>query len=438
MSIAQIKKLNEKIPYWMKRPFAGIIRNKLIENSLFQETYQMLCQADKAGQKEKERLQTEKLRETLRHAYHHTAYYRELFDSLRFDPETVTGPEQLEKLPVLTKRTLKERMNDRLADDIADAYLVTTGGTTGEPTKVYMEKKAIYREWAFIYHFWSRYGYDYRKSRLATFRGVDMHGKISEINPLYAEIRLNPYLLNEDNFEQYLRLIERYRADFLYGYPSAIYNFCQIARKKGISLTNRFKAALLISENLYPFQEEMIQSVLGCSVAIFYGHSERAVFAERDERGYLFNALYGVTQFAKDNTLLVTGFINQKTPLIRYCVDDAVTRLPSGGYSVTGHWEREVLHGKRGERISMAAINFHDDTFTLVKGYQFVQDEVGKCTLRVVPERELSPGEIEKIHDRVMKKIGSGFECQVVPVSALTLTGRGKGQLLIQNIKDQD
>lgn len=82
-----------------------------------------------------------------------------------------------------------------------------------------------------------------------------------------------------------------------------MYNYCRLNREAKTDIRGRYKAALLISENLYPFQEETIRSVLGCPIVMFYGHSERAVFAERYDKGYLFQPLYGITEMGPEGSL---------------------------------------------------------------------------------------------------------------------------------------
>lgn len=436
MSISQLKKINEKMPYWMKRPFSRLIRNQLINNREFKDTYQFLCQIESAADEQKKEYQLEKLKSVLQHAYEHTTYYHQLFDDYQFNPKEVKSVEELQRLPVLTKEILKEKLSDLMADDIEDFYLVTTGGSTGEPTKVQMEKKAIYREWAFIYHYWSKFGYDFKLSKLATFRGVDMGAKISEINPLYSEIRLNPFIMSSRNIKRYNEEIKKYGSDFIYGYPSAVYNYCRLSKMAGITVKDRFKAALLISENLYPFQEELIREVLDCPIAIFYGHSERAVFAEKINAGYVFNPMYGITEIGSNSEPIVTGFINGKVPLIRYEVDDKIESNNTGTYEITGHRNADLLFGNDGVQISAAAINFHDDTFDDVSAYQFVQEEEGKCKLYVVPNNEENNLDIARIHTNVQKKLGNTIKCTVEQTGQLQLTKRGKYKMIIQNIEN--
>ena len=433
MGISLLKKINERTPYWLKKPFSKIIRGKLINNKEFVDTYSKLSEYDSMSKDEISKVQLGMLKDTLIHAYEHTRYYHRIFDEAGIDVYNECSYEMFKKIPTLTKEDLKKNLDGILADDIADFYLVTTGGTTGEPTKVQMEKDAIYREWAFVYHYWSKFGYDYKSSKLATLRGVDLGKKLYEINPLYAEVRLNPFALSEVNIEDYIRIIKKFKAEFIYGYPSAIYNFCRIAEKKGIKLAGKFKAVLLISENLYEFQEQMIKKVLQCKVAIFYGHSERAVFAERFEAGYLFNSLYGVTELSLDNEPVVTGFINRKTPLIRYVVDDQIKPVEEG-FNIIGHHSSEVLVGYNDERVSMASINVHDDTFRKVKAYQFIQNEKGKCILNIEASDNMTDVDLKKIKVGVQRKLGEGFDCTPILVKSIEATSRGKYKMLISKL----
>lgn len=429
MGISLIKKINEKTPYAIKKPFTKYIRGKLIENKIFQEYYNFLCDSEGWSNQQITEWQITKINELFQFARTNSEYYKSILSD-----EPIGSVEDIKNIEKLEKITLIEQLDLIASNTINDFYTVTTGGTSGKPTKIYMEKKAIYREWAFVYHYWSKFGYDYRTSKIATFRGVEMGNRISEINPLYQEIRMNPFIMNEHNFQDYLIHIENYGAEFLYGYPSIIYNFCRLSNKMGISLSGRFKAVFLISENLYPFQEEMITETLKCRIAMFYGHSERAVFAERYDSGYIFNPFYGVTEIDGEGNPIVTGFINYKTPLIRYLVDDKVEKKQNGNYNIIGHWDSEMLYGSNGERISMASINFHDDTFQNITGYQFVQNEIGKCIVRILSDHEIDDSRKKKISDRIQHKIGKGFLVNVCQVNSLQNTSRGKYKMLIQNV----
>lgn len=433
MNYLVLKKAYECIPYVLKAPFANVLRGRLINDRVFIEQYKKLNAFDSYTKEQIEEEQFNLLRETLIHAYEHTVYYHDLFVRVSFDPYHIQKLSDIQRIPVLTKKDLQESFNKLAADDVSGSYVVTTGGTSGKPTKVLMSNYAFYAEWAFVYHFWSKFGYDYKKSRLATFRGVKLGKKLCEINPMYQEIRMNPFLMNRKNIKLYWKKMKSYGVDFIYGYPSVVFNFCKLAKSAEINLNGKFKAALLISENLYSFQEELINEVLGCPIGMFYGHSERAVFGEKHGAGYKFNQLYGVTEVSNTGRPIVTGFINSKMPLIRYEVDDQVS-WTNGGYSIRGHHNGDVLYGKNGEEISGAAINFHDKTFESVEAYQFVQNTYGKCILCIIPGQKLNERHISQIQDRINKKFGAAFQVELRIVDKMQLTSRGKYQMIIQNI----
>lgn len=435
MNFNLVKKVYNNLPYFFKAPFSFLIRNKLIKNRIFLEQYRILCENDMKTEEEKRQEQLSALKDILLYASEHSEFYRELFEKNMFDPQQINDISDLSKLPILSKKDLKENIDRIVTDDIDDFYTVTTGGTTGAQTTVLMANEALFKEWAFVYHFWQKKGYDYNKSKLATFRGVALGNKICEINPLYREIRMNTFLLNRNNVRKYIKKIENYKADFLYGYPSAIYSFCKFIKQENINIQKKFKAVFLISENLYSFQEKVIKEVLGCPIGIFYGHSERAVFAECGEEGYCFNSAYGVTEISNEGEPIVTGFINRKTPLVRYKVDDLVKHKGNGVYEIVGHHESDILYGINGEEISMAAVNFHDGTFAKVEAYQFIQNAYGKCELHIKVMEDFSEQEMLSIKKAVQNKLGKALVCYISIVSDLILSNRGKYKMVIQNME---
>lgn len=435
MNTDALKKIYEGLPYAFKAPFSSFIRNRITGNKVYLEQYSKLEKLDDMSIDEQEKEQQQLLRDTLIHAYEHTKYYHELFDKIEFDPYGFHNIIEIKRIPVLTKDVLKSNFEDLCADDVSSSYTVATGGTSGSPTTVQMSNEAYYREQAFIYHFWSKFGYDYKKSRLATFRGVKMGDKICEINPMYQEIRMNPFLMNRNNISDYWKKINKYGADFIYGYPSAIYNFCKLANQACIKLKGAFKAVLLISENLYPFQEEVIRESLDCPIAMFYGHSERAVFGEKIDKGYVFNPLYGFTEISKNNEPIVTGFINKKMPLIRYLVDDTVRPIDDGEYEVEGHRDSSVIYGKDGSELRASLVDFHGILSQQIGSFQLVQDVPGELLIRVINENKRTQQEIENIRCECESRLGSQFRVMIDEVDALetSQSSTRKYKLLIQN-----
>ncbi|QAS62028.1 hypothetical protein [Clostridium septicum] len=87
-----------------------------------------------------------------------------------------------------------------------DNYVAYTGGSTGKPLKILLDTNSIYKEKAFVYNYWSKFGYDYNSSRIVTLRGLEFNNKIYKYNPIDNQIILNPFTLNEGNIEEYVKL----------------------------------------------------------------------------------------------------------------------------------------------------------------------------------------------------------------------------------------
>jgi len=439
MDTGVVKKLYAAMPRAVRRAGSGILHHALISNRIFVEQYRECERAKCLSVDEQACLQREKLLKMLRFANSNVAYYHELFNSAGFDVSSPRCIEHLGALPLLTKKTIRERFDDMQAPAVASYYRATTGGSSGVPLAINLETSSLYRERAFVYSYWARFGYDYRTNRLATFRGIDFDGHITKEDPLYASLLLNPFMLTERTLPEYVDAIDSYGCDFMQGYPSAVRNFCRLIEGSGIKPKKPFRGVFFISENVEPNTAEYISSVLGCSCHAFYGHSERAVLAEQrgPDDGYIFNSQYGYTELIEheDGNVVCTGFLSRRMPLIRYAVDDYASASSDGTYRIEGHHSGTALVGANGERVTQTALNFHGDEFTPANGgYQLVQDRAGEAECRVLASRELTEGELNAMGRALRSKTGDAICWHVVQGVPFELTGRGKVSTIVQKM----
>lgn len=91
-------------------------------------------------------LQAGLLRRLVRHAYQHTAYYREAMDDRGMRPEDIGSVDDLASLPLLDRELVRATMTTRLAGaGPRVAIKKSTSGTTGEP--VVVQYNAESRHW---------------------------------------------------------------------------------------------------------------------------------------------------------------------------------------------------------------------------------------------------------------------------------------------------
>lgn len=437
-----LKKLNQKMPDIIKMAFNKKIRKRVIKNEAFIKSYCNIKEFEKRDLNQQKKIHFDKTKSMLIYAYENTVYYKEVFDKINFNPYKFNEMDEIKKIPPLTKDIILCNFSKLISKEKIDHYVSYTGGSTGKPLKVLLDTNSIYIEKAFIYSYWSKFGYDFNKSKIVTFRGLEFKNKIFKYNPIDNQIILSPFDLNEKNIFNYVKIIEKYNPDFMHGYPSAIYNFCGLINKSNIKLKINLKSVCFASENIDDEQRGYIEKTLRCTSNIFYGHTERAIFAEYINNSYKFNDLYthiDLLETEEENVyeILCTGLINKKMPLINYVTDDRVVKENDKVY-IYGHWNNEVLIGKNNEKISMSSIrchNFRDNVFKKIKMYQFEQFEIGKLYFNIVEDEKLNDIDKDEIIKILNIKLKNIFDIELRILEDIELTARGKYKNIKQHIQ---
>ena len=89
-----------------------------------------------------DKIQQEKLRVLLEHAYKSVPYYTKLFDKLRLKPSDIKDKEDLDKLPLLRKEDIRKNISAFVAKNIPrkDLKTMMSSGTTGPTPQVFKDK----------------------------------------------------------------------------------------------------------------------------------------------------------------------------------------------------------------------------------------------------------------------------------------------------------
>lgn len=372
--------------------------------------------------------------------------------------------EALREFPLLDKETLQRDLPRYLPRDFERIphYECSTGGTSGNQLKFFLDDRSQSIEMAFMHRQWARVGYTPR-CRKATFRGVEFRflsdGVYWQPNPVYNELQFSPFHMNETTLDRYLDELRRYRPHFIHGYPSAVSLLADfIARNKlKQRLSLPLKAVLLASEGIYPGQRELIEEVFSTRVYSWYGHSERVILGGECEKTTAYHHFpdYGFLEIIDDDgnvlqnegdsgEIVGTGLINRSLPLIRYRTGDKARRLRHEcecGRSadrfdqVEGRWQQEFVIGRTGSRISLAALNMHGPLFDHIVRYQYYQERPGELQLRVMVSDEFSSSEARALQQALARKTGAELIVRIDTVESIRLTSRGKVPRLVQKIE---
>jgi len=460
MAFTLKRKIYESVPLWMKQS-TGLIPFPWIAGKAYREVFVRGIWFDKASREDLLKYQETQLASMLPFLVEQVPAYQHLKRIV----EQMRPFEALKNFPLLDKETIQANLDKYLPVDFnkSSHYETTTGGTSGNQLKLYLYESAQPVEIGFMHRQWKRVGYT-PSHRKATFRGVAFPnvkpGVFWQHNPIYNELQFSPFHMSENNLKSYVNQIIGFKPSYFHGYPSAIDILAEyVSRHKMTNKMPKIKAVLLGSEGCAPGQRERIENAFRTRVFSWYGHSERVVLAGECEKNNTYHHFpdYGILEIideqgrsceksGKRGEIVGTSIFNYCMPLIRYRTGDYATRLDTycecgrqwdRFTDVEGRWKQDMLIGKNGARISIAALNIHGPIFEKVKRYQYVQNEVGICVLNLMVTPSFSEADRIAIEKAYFEKTGNELQWKVETVDDIPLTTRGKHKLLCSSLKGE-
>lgn len=326
--------------------WAGFLRSRQRFTAHFHKTLAEFEATLSATEEELLAIQWERLNALLDHSRRHVPFYADLpAPSAARDPRDAIA-ETLAQVEPLEKRVYRDGPQQFLSRSIDPRKLIKgkTSGTTGTALPLWYTPNALAEEFA---AFW-------RGRRLAgaklddpnlTFNG-QMIVPLSQTRPPFwrtnhwnRQTLFSLYHGNPENLRHYVDAIHRFDAAFVQGYPSAMHLVARAMLDADRPLPpGRLKACFTSSESLLKFQREDIEAAFGAPVRDRYGVSEFCVSMIECEASRLhLDMEFGIVEVEVEEEtedwvrgpLLVTGFANWATPLIRYRVGDVGTRSKS-------------------------------------------------------------------------------------------------------------
>ncbi len=339
------------------------------------------------------RRQEERLRRIVRHAYRHTAYYREAFDEARVRPEDIRTASDLARLPLLKREGLR-----KLAESVAGApnasHLHTsfTSGSTGEGARTYFDSEA-----------WLLGKYLLKlRARLAC--GVRPWDRIAQFQWIpNTDTFARRHLLRQRSFgidrpfPEVLSEMRRYRPTVLYGFPGYLRKLAETSRG---SLTARL--VFTSGEILGKEARKALETAFGATVYDIYGCTEMKEIAwECPERnGYHINSDWLIVETVQEpsrgvppGSIVVTSLYNEAMPLIRYVVGDVGRLLdrscPCGRtlplMAVDTGRAVDYVVLRDGREVSPYTVMTPVEALDGVSQFEILQEEIDRVLVRVVP-----------------------------------------------------
>jgi phenylacetate-CoA ligase len=388
----------------------------------------------------------EHLQTVIREAYANVPFYRETMKKLHLTPDDFTDLTDLQKLPVIEKKTVQEHFEGfRNASYSGLRFRGHTGGTTGAPGVFLRDPDSINFENAAL---WRQYMWTGKplKSRRAVIRGTAVvavnrtRPPFWQYNHAENDLILSSYHMSDENLRSYIEEIRRFHPFDLYAYPSTAYILANYCKRKGVDL--QFQCVFTSSEMVLDYQRDEIEKVFGCRVFDWYGSGERVAAIGQCEYGtYHEIPHYGIIEYlpVEDGKYEIVGtsLHNRVMPLIRYKVGDIVGiddahvcrcgRKFRTIRSIIGR-EEDLLFFEDGRRSIVMETKIFDGMQN-IREAQFLQFALDTIIIKVVPEDPRHSVPVDTIVDRMVRFVGgtpSNFSVQVVDHIERTRNGKYK------------
>lgn len=390
-----------------------------------------------------------KLRRILAHALAHIPHWSRTLRTFDIDPERVEEPEDLRRLPILTKDEVL-----RLGESLhwpglprAATRLAHTSGTTGAGLIFPVTVEAERDQWAVWWRFRRRQGLS-----LDTWHGMLTGGTIVpgnrtdprpwRVNHPGRQVFFSQYHLGPETAATIAREIGRRSLSWLHGYPSAVSALATMALDAGARLP-RPRVISLGAESVQPAQIRAIRDGFGVDPVSHYGLAEMVANASGCPAGRFhvdedFAAVELVPEADGTVRLVGTSLTNLAMPLIRYDTGDLARLHPARCECGLPGRALESIDGRRedlielsdGSRVGRADHLFKDAV--RVAEAQIRQSKPGRCTIAIVPREGFGAADEDEILGECRRRFGDRLSVRIERVASIPRTASGKLRLVVR------
>lgn len=216
-------------------------------------------------------------RRIVRHAMQHTAFYKRHYAASGFEIGDIGADGWFERLPLVTKRELRESFPDFIDRGQRQFLSVsTTGGSTGVPTKTGYDRRIpeeVY-SWrlqsSYGVHPWDDHAYvwrDTRRSRWAKLKNAAAWWPT-------RHLKLDATLLSDVAMDEFIERFNRIRPCLLQGYVGAVSQLAEHVLKSGKAIDSPPKVVWTTSAPLSEVQRRLVERAFGAPVCNEYGSCE--------------------------------------------------------------------------------------------------------------------------------------------------------------------
>ena len=221
-----------------------------------------------------------RLRNVLVSAYWYVHYYRELMQSVGYNPvRNFHGPEDLSRLPITTKEVFKEggiKAFVKDDSDLSQCFSDSTSGSTGIPIKVYQssyERAVHIAKWLRVL-FLNGYSVRHRVMAITRPRNIKDERSIIQRFGILRRLAVDQFLPTE----KIVNILLESKPDVLYGNRSHL-DLTALELKRRGKEPKGLKLVVGTGEVIYDSSRKLCREQFGVELVESYGSTEMGVMA---------------------------------------------------------------------------------------------------------------------------------------------------------------
>ncbi len=386
-----------------------------------------------------------KVRELYQHAINTVPFYRSLYKSHGLTADSVSGTEDLRKLPILEKAIARDQQKAMISEAFRKGSLPlqSTSGTTGTPITVPFTIDGLAFQWAIWWRHKSRFGLKPDDKHLS-FTGKSMVPAKQKKPPYWRHdifghrVCLSVYHISDLTVQPILEYLNSKSFAYFTGASSGMYTLSNALEKNGLHLINKPKMIVSGADLLLPKFSESFERNFGAAVTEQYGMVEFAANMAKCEKGNFhtdFECGY-IESIPIENTpfhkLILTGWGNPAMPFIRYEVGDLAIPMKapcpcgrqSASYkSIDGRLEDFIVTPDGRRLMGMNQVLQYAENAKEIQIYQEREDLV---EFRIIPGENFGDSDKEALAREFTKRAGSGVAISFKVVDTLDRSSSGK------------
>jgi len=400
---------------------------------------------DQLNEKELDVLQSKNLKKIIIYAVSNTKYYQHI---------TLKGENPfswIQQFPILTKEQLNNKQQLLLTESKKGLTKISSSGSSGVTSSVYMNNKDISSLRAGMIHWWEWSGYKLGMPLVQT--GITPNRSIlkSIKDFFFKTIYINAFAHSQEQLKNLCDQLNGTKKYYLSGYASSLNVIAEFAIKNKYSI--QLKSVISLGDKLFSHYRENITKAFHCNVFDTYGSAEGFLVAAQSDLEYLYIlSPQTYIEILDDNNnpvpdgemgyIVATRLDGFAMPLIRYKIGDLGIMLPKNKYpknrkynfpllqQIVGR-ETDVVKTKSGKTLVVHSFTGVFEYISEIKQFKIIQKTLEGIIIEYIPSKSFSLETLKKITFELQKYLkDESFKIEYKEVENILTTASGKPQII--------